>query len=50
LKNYKLKNNEIELEFEECHLEDEVKSLQKELDDGKGIELDVDKLEDTFLF
>jgi len=40
---------ELELEVQECQLFDRLEKLDKELDDGKGITLSVDELEERYL-
>ena len=37
-------NGELELEVEECQLFDKLKKLDKEIDDGEYIEMDMDTL------
>jgi len=42
-------NGDLELELEECEFWDEVIPLKQEIDEGKGIEVDVENIEKHFL-
>lgn len=42
-------NGEIELEIEECNFWDRMEKRDKAIDEGKGIKLDADKLEERYL-
>ncbi|KZX12770.1 hypothetical protein [Methanobrevibacter curvatus] len=42
-------NGDLELKIEECEFWDNMVELKQEIDEGKGIEVDVDKLEKHFL-
>jgi len=42
-------NGELELEVQECQLFDRLEKLNKELDEGKGITLSADELEERYL-
>lgn len=40
---------ELELKVEDCQLFERLEKLDKEIDEGKGITLSVDKLEERYL-
>ncbi|MCL2115148.1 MAG: hypothetical protein FWH29_02880 [Methanobrevibacter sp.] len=42
-------NGEIELEVEDCDFWDRMEKRDKIIDEGKGIKLDVDELEESYL-
>ncbi|MCL2116343.1 MAG: hypothetical protein FWH29_08995 [Methanobrevibacter sp.] len=42
-------NGELKLKIEDCHFWERTSKIKQEIDEGKKVEIDVDKLEKHFL-